>query len=80
MLLDATLPAGNVAIALVREPDARVWTIEGPREDFWDAQNALVGLLVPADVLTPGNYRVELGAAPGRAPSFTARFRVLPSP
>jgi hypothetical protein len=78
VLVDAVLPAGPVAIALVREPDTRAWTIDGLREDFWDPANALVGLLVPTEVLTPGDYRLELREAPGRPPFVTARFRVLP--
>jgi hypothetical protein len=80
VLLDAALPAGRVVVTLVREPDTRVWSIEGPREEFWDSANALAGLLVPAAVLTPGDYRLELASAAGASPFVTTRFRVLPTP
>ena len=79
VLVDATLPAGRVAIALIREPEARAWSIEGTREEFWDPANALVGVMIPTDVLTPGDYRLELATAPGRTPFLTARFRVQPA-
>lgn len=80
VLVDVAIPWPQVAVALVREPGGRVWAIEGPREEFWDPANALAGLLVPAGVLTPGAYRLELGPATGQAPQVTARFRVLATP
>ena len=80
VLVDAAPPGPRLAIALVREPGTRVWAIEGQSEDFWDPVNELLGMQVPADLLTPGDYRLELGVAAGGTPKVTARFRVSAAP
>lgn len=80
VLVDATLTGTRVAVSLVREPGGIVWDAAGPREEFWDPANSLFGLLVPAEVLTPGKYRLELAAGPGSPPEVTARFRVVVAP
>jgi hypothetical protein len=80
VLVDATPPAGRLSIALVREPEAVVWTAEGPREDFWDDANQLIGALIPAEALAPGEYRLEVRPAAGAPPALVARFRVVATP
>jgi hypothetical protein len=78
LLLDVVPPAGPMSARIVREGGAVAWTASGPREEFFDEANRLVGLLVPTAALEPGNYRVELAPGSGR-PFFTSRFRILPS-
>ena len=80
VLVDATLTGSQVAVSIVREPGGGVWDTRGPREEFWDPVNSLFGILVPAAVLTPGQYRLELAAGPGAPPEVTARFRVVLAP
>jgi hypothetical protein len=79
LLLDATPPAGDVSVRLLRQPSEVVWSAAGPREDFWDESNQLVGVLVPADVLSPGSYRIELASADGVKPYFSSSFTVSAS-
>jgi hypothetical protein len=80
VLLDAALPPGRVRVSLIRGPEGEVWSAEGEREEFWDEANGLVGLLIPADALTPGEFRLELRSAADATPFFTGRFRVVREP
>jgi hypothetical protein len=80
VLLDAALPPGRVRVSLIREPAGEVWSAEGEREEFWDEANGVVGLLIPADALTPGDFRLELHSASDAPPLFTGRFRVHREP
>jgi hypothetical protein len=76
VLLDVSPPTGELHVTLVRANGSVAWTAAGPREEFWDEANRLTGLLVPTDVLTPGEYRIEVRRGADRAPFFTSRFRV----
>ena len=77
LLLDVTSPAGGLRLALVRADGSIAWTAAGPRVEFWDEANRLIGLLVPPTVLMEGEYRIEAGRDDESAPFFTARFRVV---
>jgi hypothetical protein len=74
LLLDVAPPAGALTVTLSRDR-VPVWSASGPREDFWDEANRLVGVLVPAQALTPGEYSIELRSGTG-PPFFVSRFRV----
>ncbi len=76
VLLDVSPPAGELRLKLVRANGTVAWTSGGPREEYWDEANRLIGLLVPTIVLTEGEYRIEARRADDPAPFFTARFRV----
>jgi putative zinc finger protein len=76
VLLDVSPPAGELRLQLVRANGTIAWSAGGPREEFWDEANRLIGLLVPTAALTAGEYRIEARRADDPAPFFTARFRV----
>jgi hypothetical protein len=76
VLLDVSPPAGELRLKLVRADGSTAWSAGGPREEYWDEANRLTGLLVPTDVLTAGEYRIEAHRGGDPAPFFTARFRV----
>ena len=76
ILLDVTPPPGPLAVTLARG-DAVVWSSTGSREEYWDDVNRLVGLLVPADALAPGEHRLELRQADARTLVFAATFLVV---
>jgi hypothetical protein len=76
LLLDVNPPAGPLAARVVDGPGDVVWSAEGPREDFWDETNQLLGLLVPVAALPPGVYRVEVAAGPAGETVFAAGFRI----
>lgn len=76
VLLDVSPPPGELRVTLVRANGSVAWTAAGPREEFWDETNRLAGLLVPTDVLTPGEYRIEVRRGEDRTPFFASRFRV----
>ncbi len=76
LLLDVVPPPGALAIRLMRESGGEAWSVAGPREEFWDDSNRLVGVLVPAEVLPPGDYRLELASSPGAAAFFSSSFQV----
>lgn len=75
ILLDVAPPPGPLIVTLAREGNV-VWTSSGSREEFWDEANRLVGLLVPTDVLTAGQYRLELRRGGAETPVFASAFRV----
>ena len=79
VLLDIPSVPARVRVELIREPDREVWTSEGPREEFFDAATGLAGVLIPTDVLTPGDYRLEVRPGATAPPAFTSWFRVLPA-
>lgn len=78
-LLDIPSVPARVRVGLIREPGREVWTSEGPREEFFDPPTGLAGVLIPADVLTPGDYRLEVRPGQNAPPVFTSWFRVLPA-
>ncbi|NOT34334.1 MAG: zf-HC2 domain-containing protein [Candidatus Eisenbacteria bacterium] len=78
LLLDASPPDVRLSIRITGASGVAVWSVTGPREEFWDASNQLVGVRVPATLLAPGDYRIELAAAGHPEPLLTAEFRILP--
>lgn len=52
-----------------------IWRVEGNAASLWDEGLQAAGVVVPADRLPPGTYRLELRVDPGD-PDFTAEFRV----
>jgi hypothetical protein len=79
VLVDVALPAGPLVATVLHDDGRPAWSVQGPRDEFWDATNQLAGFLVPARALPPGDYRLELRSPDDRAPFLTARFRVLDS-
>jgi hypothetical protein len=78
-LLDAAPRGVHLTVTLVREPSTVVWTLTAPANEFWDVQNRVLGVMVPASALSAGDYRIELGDE--LAPIwFSARFRVVSPP
>ncbi len=80
LLLDVTPPLGPLTVRVLRADGAIAWSSSGPREEFWDEANQLVGLMVPVQALAPGRYRVELLAAAEAPAVLTAEFEVISSP
>ena len=83
---DLSAAAGTISVSLVREgsgggaaPAAPLWEHTGTRDELWDRASHGISLLVPAALLTPGEYRVEIRQAGGGLPRFSARFRVTPA-
>jgi hypothetical protein len=80
LLLDVTPPDVPLTARLLAADGSVAWSASGAREEFWDEANQLVGVLVPAALLQPGEHRVELSADPDGPAFFSAAFHVLPSP
>ncbi|MGQ0722788.1 MAG: zf-HC2 domain-containing protein [Candidatus Eiseniibacteriota bacterium] len=78
LLLDVTPPDAPITVRLVGADGVIAWSASGARDEFWDEANRLVGVLVPAALLQPGEHRVELSAGPDEPAFFSAAFRVLP--
>lgn len=76
VLLDVSPPRGELHVTLVHANGSVAWTASGPRGEFWDEANRLMGLLVPTDVLTPREYQIEVREGENRTPFFVSRFRV----
>lgn len=70
----------EVALALRRLPDgAEAWSYRATWGQLWDPESRALTLLVPAAVLSPGEYRLDL-RQPGRPqPLYTAGFSVRPA-
>jgi anti-sigma factor RsiW len=67
----------RVLVTLRREADgSETWRHEAPVSELWDASNELIGLLVPASALQPGEHLLLLRAPPDVEPFYSARFRV----
>jgi Putative zinc-finger len=72
-------PGDSVTVRLTGTHDAVVWTHVTAVSEIWSAGHHVVSLLVPADALSPGEYRLELLSAPDQGLHASARFRVEPS-
>ena len=64
-----------VAIRPVASPTS-VWTHRCTAREVWDAPNQIVSVLVPASVLTKGNYELTISEAAAASPAYRAPFRV----
>jgi hypothetical protein len=79
VLLDMPSVPAQVRVVVIRDPGREVWMSEGSREEFFDAATGLAGVLIPVEVLTPGDYRLEVRPGAAAPPAFTSGFRVLPA-
>jgi hypothetical protein len=79
VLMDLDLsgePPGRAVRASVRRVGGtEVWALESTAGEVWDARARVIGLLVPASALAPGEHELRLAWRPG-GEFFRAAFRV----
>lgn len=69
-------PEGMIEVSVLRGSDEKVWSEQRPVSDWWDSAHASLVLLVPASVLEPGRYRLEIRR--DGEPSYASAFTVTP--
>lgn len=70
----------EVALSLRRLPDgAEAWSYRAAWGQLWDPDSRTLTLLVPAAVLSPGEYRLDLRPPGNPQPLYTAGFSVRPA-
>ena len=69
-------PEGTIEVSVLRDNDEKVWSEQRPVSDWWDSAHASLVLLVPAAVLEPGRYRLEIRR--DGEPSYASAFIVTP--
>jgi hypothetical protein len=71
--------ATRLELTLRDRTGAIVWHIEAPVAELWNRDSQVIALLVPADRLRAGDYRIEMMSGEQVAPIFAAGFHVLAS-
>ena len=74
-LLDSAPRGELLTVNLVREPNRMTWSLTAPASEFWDEHNRVIGVLIPAEALKDGDYRIEL-SDPNSPAWFSSRFVV----
>lgn len=69
--------ADRLNLMLRDHAGAIVWQIEAPVAELWNPGAQVIAVLVPADRLHAGDYRLEMMTSGQVAPIFTASFHVL---
>ena len=72
----AVAPEGTIEVSVLRGNGEKVWSEQRPVSDWWDSAHASLVLLVPASVLEPGRYRLEIRRE--GEPSYASAFTVTP--
>ncbi len=69
-------PEGTIEVSVLGGGGEKVWSEQRPVSDWWDSAHASLVLLVPASVLEPGRYRLEIRRE--GEPIYASAFTVTP--
>lgn len=75
---DAGDPAALAIVILRAGTPGEVFQLEGAAADLWDPAVQGLSLLLPARVLEPGDFRLEVRVPGEERPRYASPFRVLP--